>query len=332
MAVSTFAARPNRVASIDSYYPSVGGSAAAYKIGYLPRATKAAPTVAPGSYYPSVGGPAAANPMSAMVPVAPSPKPPAQTAQKLSFSIDDDPFVKAAKDAMPGVIENAQKTARSSIIARLLQFGDPTLNSVLDRGAARQMLDNLQLGKLGGQALDLLALDPETQQQIVQTYGAEPDEAVQRDIGPSGTSQRAQFDRSVAQAWHQRLRNLIGSGAVRSGDLGYQTREQQIARDVGLQNLVSSLLGEIGGDVAGVDSARQTAQKAIDDAIVNARNTYAANPEAYAAMLGISKPSPTPDTTPVVTTTPSAAVQSQLQQGLTPTQFGILQSVFGGRR
>lgn len=269
------------------------------------------------------------------VPVAPAPKPPASsssTQSKYSFSVFDDPTVRAARDAMPGIIDNAQKSARNSILARLLQYGDPGLSGILDRGAAKQMLDNLKLSELGGQALDLLSLDKDTQDQIARAYGAETDPAVMRDMGPSGLSQRAQFDRAMAQTWRQRLGNLTGRGAVRSGDLGYQEREQQINRDVGIQNLVSALLGGIGGDVAGVNTARQQAQQTLDTAIQNARNLYAQNPEGYAAMFGVSQPTIAPDTSPVVTQTPSAAVQSALQQALDPTAFGVLQSALGGRR
>lgn len=328
MAVSQLGVKPKRVRSIDSYYPSMGGAAAGYKIGYLPDAIKAPPAFRPDSYYPGMGGPAAASPMGAGVPVVPNPKPP--KAAPLSFSIDDDPFVKAARDAMPGAVENAQKGAKNSIIARLLQFGDPSLSGILDRGAAKQMLANLGLDRLGGQALDLLALDDATKQQIAQAYGAEADEAVMRDVGPSGISQRAQFDRSVAQAWRQRLGNLTGRGAVRSGDLGFQSREQEIARDVGVQNLVSALLGGIGGDVAGVDAARQQAQRAVDEAIQNARNAVLQNPEAYASMLGITRPTQTPPTS--TTTAAPPAAQPAVQQALTPEQLRILQSVLGGMR
>lgn len=330
MAVSQFGVKPKKVKSIDSYYPSMGGPSSQYKLGYLPNAIKAPPAFRPDSYYPGMGGPAAASPMGASVPVVPAPKPP--KAAPLSFSIDDDPFVKAARDAMPGAVENAQRGARNSIIARLLQYGDPNLSGVLGTGAARQMLANLNLGGLGSQALDLLALDDATKQQIAAAYGAEGDEAVMRDVGPSGISQKAQFDRSVAQSWRQRLGGLTGRGAVRSGDFGFQSREQEIARDVGVQNLVSALLGGIGTDVSTVDAARQQAQRAVDEAIQNARNAILQNPEAYASMLGITRPTETPPTAPVAPAPARPVAQAPVQKALTPEQFGILQSVLGGRR
>lgn len=332
MAVSQFGVKPKKVKSIDSYYQSMGGPASQYKLGYLPNALKAPPAFRPDSYYPGMGGPAAASPMGVPVPVMPAPKPP--KAAPLSFSIDDDPTVKAAKDALPLLINNAQKTARGSIIARLLQYGDPNLSGVLDKGAASQMLKNLQMGKqLGSEALDLLSLDDATKQQIAAAYGAEGDEAVMRDVGPSGISTKAQFDRSVAQSWRQRLGGLTGRGAVRSGDLGFQSREQEIARDVGVQSLISSLLSGLGTDVAGVNTARQAGEKALQDAVNNARAMYVANPTTYAALLGLTEPTDPPPAPPTASAPPSRpAAQSSVQRALTPEQFGILQSVFGGRR
>ena len=207
------------------------------------------------------------------------------------------------------------------------------LRALTDTRAGREAADRAGLAPTARTLLGWLAEtttpNKANREKIAQAYGAEGDAGVQRDVGPSGVSTKAQFDRSMAQAWRQRLGNLTGRGAIRSGDLGYQTREQGIANDVGVQGLVSALLGGISGDVSGVDAARQQAQKAIDDAIQNARNAIIQNPEAYAAMLGITKPPAAPDTTPADTTTPS---QSPLQSLLSPAQFGILQSVFGGAR
>lgn len=260
-------------------------------------------------------------PGSSVVPT-PAPKPPSS----YNFSIDDDPFVKAARDAMPGVVSGAQKNAHDSIIARLLQYGDPGLSSVLDQGAARQMLSNLQMGGLGSEAVNLLGLDKATQDQIAKAYGAEADAGVARDVGPSGVSTKAQFDRAMAQGWRQRLGNLTGRGAVRSGDLGYQSREQSLANDVGVQSLVQQLLGGIGQDVSGVDAARQQAQKAIDDAINNARNAILQNPEQYAAMMGLAPRTAAPAVKPA-DTSPTA---NPLEGMLTPVQFGYLQSFARG--
>jgi hypothetical protein len=324
MAFSLMQYKPKGVKGI----PAAGGNRT---IGlYGPPAPKA-PKV--GAYNPGTGtigtyGPPAPNWSGPMVPVQPDPKPP-KTAGSYSFSIDDDPFVKAARDAMPGAVGGAQKNARDSIIARLLQYGDPGLSSVLDQGAAKQMLANLNLGgSLGSEALNLLGLDKDTQDQITRAYGAEQDEGVSRDVGPSGISTKAQFDRAMAQGWRQRLGNLTGRGAVRSGDLGYQTREQSLTRDVGIQGLVQGLLGSIGQDVSGVDAARQQAQKAIDDAINNARTAIMQNPEQYAAMMGLSSAAPAPVVKPAST----APTSNPLEGALTPAQFGLLQSVFGGYR
>ena len=259
---------------------------------------------------------------TATVPVQPAPKPPKQP---WSFDINSDPFVKAAQDALPGIVSNAQAGAHNSIIARLLQYGDPGLSGLFSGGAMKQMLANLGLDKLGSQAVDLLKIDPETAKEIAKAYGAESDPGVARDLGPSGLSLKAQFDRAMAQAFRQRLGNLTSRGAVRSGDLGYQTREQQLAQDVGTQNLVQQLLSGISMDVSTVDAARQAAQKAIDDAIQNARNAILQNPENYAASIGAVPPTPPAPAAP-------GQQQNPLEGYLTPSQFGILQSVFGGMR
>lgn len=261
-------------------------------------------------------------------PVQPNPKPPAQK-PSYAFSIDDDPFVKAARNAMSGIVDNAQRSARGSIIGRLLQYGDPGLSGLLSKGALQQYLGNINMGGLGSQAIDLLNIDPATAQQIAQQYGAESDPAVARDLGPAGVSLKAQFDRAMAQDWRARIGSLTGRGAVRSGDLGYQTREQGLQNDVGVQNLVQSLLGGIGQDVSGVDTARQTAQRAIDDAIQNARNSIIQNPEQYAALMGLT---PAVQAPPAATSSPPPS-SSSLQSLLTPQQYGILQSaMWGGAR
>jgi hypothetical protein len=342
MAVSTFGARPMMPASAASALGglSMGGKPFRARGGVIaaPGATVTMPASAAatlgglsmgGKPFNARGNVSYYSSRDAGVPVQPAPKPPKQAP---AFSIDDDPMVRAARAALPGLVENAQKSARNSIVARLLQYGDPNLNGILDQGAAKQMLANLGIGKLDGQALDLLSLDPETQRQIAQAYGAEADPGVARDVGPSGISQKAQFDRSVAQAWRQRLGNLTGRGAVRSGDFGYQSREQEINRDVGIQNLVQSLLGGIGSDVSGVDTARSAGQKAIDDAIQAAYSRVAANPDYLANLYGPTKPAAPPDTTPVVTQTPSALQPSPLQQAVGTDPYKILQAVLGGRR
>jgi hypothetical protein len=283
--------QPKKVASIDSYYPSMGGAAASYKIGYFP-SRPGMPSTAAGSYYPTVGGAAARSPLETSVPVQPAPKPPASP--RPAFDLNSDPLVRTAMSQRDTSVRNAFDSAKGSILSRLLQFGDPTLSQSFLKDKAQRFLNGLDLGAYGRNANDLLGLSQDDLNKITQAYGANPDAAVTRDQGPNGLSTKAQFDRSVAQAWRQRLAGLTGSGAIRSGDYGYQTDQQNIARDVGYKNLLDALTSSIGTDAGTVGTAMTEGEKLVQKAIESARTAILTSPDTYAALYGYQKPIPPP--------------------------------------
>jgi hypothetical protein len=328
--------KPKKVPSIDSYYPSMGGPAASYKIGYLTPRPAMPSTLNPSSYYPTVGGAAARNPISQEVPVQPNPKPPAAS----TFDLNSDPLVRNAMSQRDTSVRNAFDAAKGSILARLLQFGDPTLSQSFIKDKAQRFLNNLDFGAYGRNASNLIGLSQDDLNKITQAYGANQDEAVARDQGPSGLSTKAQFDRSVAQAWRQRLGSLTGSGAIRSGDLGYQTDQQNIGRDVGYQNLIDSLTGAIGQDVGSVGTAMTEGEKLVQQAIQTLQAAVIQNPDGYSALNGYQKPIPAPAPaapspsslaqTYAATTAKKGTASNALSGAYTADQLAILKAILGG--
>lgn len=102
----------------------------------------------------------------------------------------------------------------------------------------------------------------------------------------AGNSTLAQLQRTRDQNQRTIINNLAAHGLIRSGDLGYQTGQNQIGYGNSLYNAQQQVLSALAGDAQDTQDKKDNLQSGVTSALTKAYDNYIANPGLWGAATG----------------------------------------------